>query len=387
MSPALTFRNTRTRLMRLSHKARMRSNLLECARAIAGQRTEAIHRPTEAFVEIVSDCNLRCTMCALSFDPHYKKGPLDYRGQITREMFDRALPLLVRAIKVYMMGTGEPTMHRDLPYMVRSLVERGTWVTFNTNGTLIDETLAQELVDARLSQMVLSLDGGRAETFEKVRRGAKLSAIVENMHRIVRIRDASGQHSPEIMVAMVMLKENVDEIGELAELSASFGARVLHLEPLLWQRDPAYEAYYAEHFVPEEQARVAIKKAMRRASAAGVTLTCCYLDRRTIALGDAALPGPACSEPWTTVFMTREGKLRPCCNAVENLGDVNAPGGALGPGAWNSPDFKRYREMLLRSAFPEACTACARNKRYRRVLPIDASMLGIAPEELPREAR
>jgi MoaA/NifB/PqqE/SkfB family radical SAM enzyme len=260
-------------------------------------------------------------------------------------------------------------------------------VTFNTNGTLLTESLSRELVDAGLSQLVLSLDGGRAETFEKVRRGAKLKLIVENMHRLRKIRDESGRGGPQILVSMVMMKENVTEIGELAELAASFGAEVLHLEPLLWQKDEVYEAFYAEHFVPEAEARPEIEKAMPRAKAAGIRLTCAYLDRSVIALGDTKLPGPVCSEPWTTVFITREGKLRPCCNSVENLGHIEGPGGALGPEGWNSPAFRRYREMLSQAAFPEACTACARNKRYRRALPIDAAMLDIPREQLPPEAR
>jgi MoaA/NifB/PqqE/SkfB family radical SAM enzyme len=263
MNPTLTFRGTRRRLRRAWHKSRMRSNLLEAARNIAARKGEATHRPTEAFVEIVSDCNLRCTMCALSFVPGAKPGPLDYRGQITRPMFERALPLLSRATKVFLMGTGEPTMHPDLPWMVRTLISQGAWVTFNTNGTLMTESLARELVDAGLTQVVLSLDGGRAETFEKIRRGAKLKAILENMHRLRKIRDESGRGYPQILVSMVMMKESVAEIGELAELSASIGAEVLHLEPLLWQKDDAYEAFYAEHFVPEAEARVEIEKALR----------------------------------------------------------------------------------------------------------------------------
>ncbi|MAE69526.1 MAG: hypothetical protein CME06_03545 [Gemmatimonadetes bacterium] len=357
-------------------KAARRANLRTAAQSIARGRTRVSHRPVEAFLEIVRDCNIRCTMCAISFDDHYRVGPRDDRGLMPIELFERSLPLLRRAAKVHLMGTGEPLLHPELPEMVRRLTRWGAWVTFNTNGTLLEPELARTLCRARLSQIVLSLDGATASTHESIRRGASFPRIIENIRFL---NDQDG--APELIVAMVLMRENLDEIEAMIELSAGLGARFLHVEPLLWQDDAAYGEFYDANAVPRNEARVRVAEASAAAESLGVAIESPLLASSAGEPGEES-PGPICSEPWTTLYVTKDGRLRACCNGTEDLGSLGGDGGG-----WNDAGFARYRRLISGEKLPADCGSCAVNRRFRKVLPIDAPMLGIPASTLPPEVR
>ena len=373
-----------TRIMTQVRKAvdsRLRRvNFRRAVAAVQGGREAVRHRPVEAFLEIVSDCNIRCTMCAISFDHRYRKGPADYRGHMKWSVFEEAFPLLRHAAKVHLMGTGEPMLHPDLPRMVRAVAGTGAWVTFNSNGTLLDESVAEELVTAGLSQMVLSLDGATAETFEGIRRGASFESVIDNVSRLTDLRDRSGALGPELLVSMVLMRQNAHELDAMVDLAASLGARLLHVEPLLWQDDPDYGAFYDRSMVPRAEATERLRALQSRVEARGIGLTSPLLDRARVAVGEPGGPGPVCTEPWTTLFITREGRLRPCCNSTVDLG-------GLGNGGWNAHGFREYRRAFAKGNLPDGCGSCARNGRFRRVLGIDAPLVGIPTHRVPEEAR
>ena len=60
-------------------------------------------------------------------------------------------------------------MVRDLPRMVRYLKERGTYVLFNTNGTLLNKRKGLELIESGLDELRVSLDAAEPATFKIVR--------------------------------------------------------------------------------------------------------------------------------------------------------------------------------------------------------------------------
>jgi uncharacterized Fe-S cluster-containing radical SAM superfamily enzyme len=54
--------------------------------------------------------------------------------------------------RVILHGVGEPMMVRELPRMARQLKERGVYVLFNTDGTLLNRRRGRQLIDAGLDR-------------------------------------------------------------------------------------------------------------------------------------------------------------------------------------------------------------------------------------------
>ena len=180
---------------------------------------------------------------------------------------------------------------------------------------------------------------------------------------------------------MVLMRDNLDEIDALIELSADIGARSVHVEPLLWQNDAAYGEFYEAHAVPRNEAAARVEEVGPVADRLGIAIESPLLSEGR-GEPDGQSSGPICTEPWTTVYVTKEGRLRACCNGIEDLGRLGGDAGG-----WNDEGFERYRRVIAKGDLPDACNGCATNRRFRKVLPIDAPILGIPAQTLPPEVR
>lgn len=163
--------------------------------------------PTHLDIESTGVCNLRCPFCATGTK---NWGPNE-RGYMAMELYrkiiDEGAAEGLFAIKLSFRG--EPTLHQQLPEMVRYAKGKGVLdVYFNTNGTLLTEKLVNQLIDAGLDRISISFEGIEKEPYEKSYRvGAKYDRVVQNVRALRRIRDERGQGIPQIRIQSVMLPE------------------------------------------------------------------------------------------------------------------------------------------------------------------------------------
>jgi MoaA/NifB/PqqE/SkfB family radical SAM enzyme len=125
---------------------------------------------------------------------------------------------------VFFGGFGEPLAHRDIVTMVTQAKALGARVELITNGTLLDEALARQLIAAQLDVLWVSLDGPTPESFADVRLGAALPQILENVMRFRELRSGGYYPVPEIGIAFVAMKRNIAQLPDLLALSRWLGA-------------------------------------------------------------------------------------------------------------------------------------------------------------------
>jgi MoaA/NifB/PqqE/SkfB family radical SAM enzyme len=144
-------------------------------------------------------CNIDCIMCRrevgnfTSLDPEVLARHVD-----ERPFEDIAIqggePLAIRAARRYM----------------RYLGERGKHYILLTNGLLIDDATADELVrNAR--KVVISINGATQATHERVNVGSHWSRVLENTTRLRSRRDHLGT-SLELVARVTLVPENLDDI-------------------------------------------------------------------------------------------------------------------------------------------------------------------------------
>ena len=110
----------------------------------AGSRSSAPQQlPVCLYLETTNRCNLLCTTCPRTFAE--LEPPADMSWELFTSIVDQ-IPNLDRAV---LHGVGEPMLVKALPKMVRYLKDRGTYVLFNTNGTLLNEKNGRALIDGR----------------------------------------------------------------------------------------------------------------------------------------------------------------------------------------------------------------------------------------------
>ena len=104
-------------------------------------------------------------------------------------------------------GVGEPMLVKDLPRMIRYLKDRGVYVLFNTNGTLLTKANGQALIDAGLDELRVSLDAAESSVFQMVRGKDMFDRIVTNVGNFVAMQRANQSQLPRVSLWLTGLRE------------------------------------------------------------------------------------------------------------------------------------------------------------------------------------
>jgi heme d1 biosynthesis radical SAM protein NirJ len=135
---------------------------------------------------LIRRCNLTCKHCyALSADH-------DYAGELTTsEAYTVMEDLRAFRVPVLILSGGEPLMRPDIFQLAAHAKAMGFYTGLSTNGTLIDEAMADRITGVGFDYVGISLDGLR-ETHDRFRRqqGAfdrSLAAVRHLRRRGVRI--------------------------------------------------------------------------------------------------------------------------------------------------------------------------------------------------------
>ena len=201
----------------------------------------------KVYVEPTNACNLDCRTCVRhSWDE--PEGFMEWDGYeavvdgLVETGHDETGP---GAGIVAFMGLGEPLLHPRFLDMVRLAKKRGLRAEVTTNALLLDQELAEGLLAAGLDQLVVSIDGASAEAFGRVRSGASLESVVENVRFLHDHRGPSYGPGTRIGIEFVAMRSNVGELSGLPRLAARMGASfVIVSNVLAYTRDLLDETLY-----------------------------------------------------------------------------------------------------------------------------------------------
>src|SRR5437016_2065185 len=188
----------------------------------------AEQEPVCLYLETTNRCNLLCETCPRTFED--LEPPADISWGLFTHIVDQ-FPDIARAV---LHGVGEPMMVKALPRMIRYLKERGTYVLFNTNGTLLTERKGRELIAAGLDELRVSLDAAEPRAFLAVRGKNMFTRIVRNVQAFTTLQRAEGFDRPLVSLWLTGLKETVDQLPAFVQLAHEIGVADIHLQRLVF---------------------------------------------------------------------------------------------------------------------------------------------------------
>jgi MoaA/NifB/PqqE/SkfB family radical SAM enzyme len=323
----------------------------------------ATRAPVCLYLEVTNRCNLLCTTCPRTFAE--LEPPADMPWELFVKIVDQ-IPDVTRAV---LHGVGEPMLVKNLPKMVRYLKERGIYVLFNTNGTVLNERNGRALIAAELDELRVSLDAANAASYLKIRGKDYFKRILRNVKAFRDLQEREGHLRPKVSAWLTGLRETIGELPEFVRLAAAMGVREVYLQRLVFfQRGPLGMARpdqaLFEQLTREESDH--LREAEDLARSLGVAFN---------ASGAASEPGSSlvrktngspwslCQRPWTVMYFTANGRALPCCIApfsqhgYENytLGDATQEEIRA---IWNGPRYRSFRESLMSDTPPQACASC-----------------------------
>src|SRR3984885_5020384 len=184
--------------------------------------------PVCLYLETTNRCNLLCTTCPRTSEE--PRPPRDMSWELFTSIVDQA-PDLARAV---LHGVGEPMPVANLPKMVKYLKDRGVYVLFNTNGTVLSERNGRALIDARLDELRVSLDASNRESFKAIRGRDYFNRIIRNVRAFRELQEREGAAKPQVSVWLTGLKETVEELPAFVEVAAEAGVREVYLQRLVF---------------------------------------------------------------------------------------------------------------------------------------------------------
>lgn len=193
-------------------------------------------RPLPAFPRVVqiqtkTGCNARCVFCPNSIiGGRLPKGEMDW--DLFKKIVDEIVQYPVSRISPYLMN--EPLMDRRLPEMISYIVRNKrpeTIVKINSNASLLDDEMAEGLIESGLDRINFSVHGIRKETYESQMVGLSLERVLQNIDNFLELKKRKGAQKPRVRVTMVKTKAIEEELEEILSYWKKRGVRV-NIRPL-----------------------------------------------------------------------------------------------------------------------------------------------------------
>ena len=270
----------------------------------AGRSQKAERLPVCVYLETTNRCNLLCTTCPRTYAE--LEPPADMSWALFTSIVDQ-IPHLERAV---LHGVGEPMLVKNLPKMVRYLKDRGTYVLFNTNGTVLNDRNGRALIDAGLDELRVSLDASNAASFLAIRGADFFKRILRNVRRFRELQVREGHERPRVSAWLTGLKETIADLPAFVRVAADIGVKEVYLQRLVYFESDSIGNARPDQALFEQMTAdeaVHIDEAAALARSLGMTFS---------ASGAASEPGMSltrasdgspwslCRRPWSVMYFT-----------------------------------------------------------------------------------
>lgn len=304
-------------------------------------------RPLKLTIDPNNVCQLRCPLCPTGYQVLDRgKGHADLR--VFEQLMDEIGDYLF-FMDIY--NWGEPLISPHLPEIISLADRKGitTHMSSNLSLRLTDERI-ERLLRSGLGTMNCSIDGATEETYSTYRRRGKFDLVLDNLRRIVEMRNRLGLSRPLIVWQFVVFRFNEHELELAAELGREIGVdRIQFIPPHLAQdRFP---------LTPEDSAAVnqwtPVNPAFNRFDPSHAEYKARHRKRHR-----------RCDWHYVSAALNWDGTVAPCCSVFEkkdDFGVLDYQAGRTYMDVVNNERFTRVRDRFagrIREPIDLVCENC-----------------------------
>lgn len=253
-------------------------------------------------VESSIACNLRCVMCPWRAIAERAEN----RGIMSGEVWDAVSPCLQDIASVDFTGGGEPLLQPRLLEWMREAKAAGCEAGFLTNGLLLRGETAQEVVEAGIDWVCVSIDGATADVYNEIRVGSDFDRVCENLARLAELRVGKV---PKLMINFVLMSMNSHQMGEIVRLGARLGVDQVNFKQcdvIRGREGKGYGLFANSETKEVHRLQKELARARRLAKKLGV---------QTTAFAFTPEERPVCEQdPRDSLFVRHDGAVGPCIN-------------------------------------------------------------------------
>jgi MoaA/NifB/PqqE/SkfB family radical SAM enzyme len=174
------------------------------------------------YFKLTGACNLRCKMCGqygvkgVMIDCAAEENKKTLPLETWKKFVDEIAP---QKPVTYIWG-GEPFLYPDLLPLVKYMIDKGLFVSVNTNGTLIEKH-AEQIVRDKWSTILVSLDAFR-DVNDELRGKGSYDRVMAGFKAINREKEKQKSKYPMLGIVSVVTNQNYQDLANLAEASKEY---------------------------------------------------------------------------------------------------------------------------------------------------------------------
>jgi radical SAM protein with 4Fe4S-binding SPASM domain len=297
-------------------------------------------------------------MCYFNLDD-VKNSP---KSEMSLQLFKKiAADVFPISQKLLLSVGAEPFMSRSFPEMLQIAATYNIpSISFVTNGTLLTPQHIEQIIAAGVHEMIVSVDGATAETYEAIRRGANFDRLIENLRILQQMKAEYHSAIPEIRFSVVLMRKNIKELPAILTLAKELGVKYVggaHLvvyEGLDMKEESLSAHRELANSYLDEARELARKLNISFAAPPDFPLSDIS---ETSSPSDAASSGKHCHWPWNEILIYPDGTVYPCCYWYETgrMGDFSTQ---RFDEIWNGEQYRQLRRELTTKSLRETCRKC-----------------------------
>lgn len=240
--------------------------------------------PLHLDIEVNNKCNYKCAICAFSVNKSDKDLPLLMDIEMYKRIIDESAEHGLPAIQTSYFG--EPLIRKDLHKLVAYARKKGIMDVFvTTNGSLLSKKRAQELIDAGVSRIHVSIDAYSEKSYDRIRRKGYFRRIVNNTHSLIKMK-GTGK-IPIVRVSFCKNSINEHETDSFIDYWREHGADQVAIQEYLNEApDRAYLFPRKRHTVDDFVCLDPFRRLSIRSN--GDILPCCIIYGASMKMGNIA---------------------------------------------------------------------------------------------------
>ncbi|MBT5027011.1 MAG: radical SAM protein [Nitrospinaceae bacterium] len=192
--------------------------------------------PREIHTAVSYTCGIGCKMCGSGF--HDKTSLFEDYKQLSPQQFDEVMPWIDAAELVVYVGQGETLDNPHIYDFVKK--SAGKHSNLTTSGVPLTREKMKRLIQASLKDINFSFDGltlaGHGSGNIKYSQ-----TIWKQIDMVQSVKKELGSEFPQVMITMVLNKENVDQMEEMIDSAKERGVFLLQLDVMVPHNPELYE--------------------------------------------------------------------------------------------------------------------------------------------------
>lgn len=337
---------------------------MELEEAIKKWRDKKFFPITTLVIAPTEKCNLKCVFCSRTVTDNYRNVK-ELKKDRWLKIIDEAESLGVEFIDI--AGGGEPFFILDTTKsMMQRIKEHKMRGSVTTNGTLITESIARNIVEIGWENINFSIDGPYPELNDKLRGKGTFKKATDTIKKLNAYKKELGKNTPDIAINTVLIKRNYKLIQGIIELALNLKIDRVNFIGLTYH-DEETKAMKLNNKEVEELSGL-IDEALKTADKYKIKTNLKDFkiekglinktnDMKTILTQEKEqkVNSPPCKEPWTSLVIHPDGYIDPC---QHNSRKSNIRNRSLIDVWLNDPYLNTIRESIVSNILLPHCNLC-----------------------------